>query len=50
MMVIAVFHLDELWFSETAHVHRQRSFCDPSLKGESTFSDPDGTPLPPRLK
>jgi hypothetical protein len=46
LSIIAVFHLDELLLTHSPRCHRQRSFCDPSLKGEAMFSDPDGTPLP----
>jgi hypothetical protein len=42
--------LDELLLTHSSHCQRQRSFCGPGLNDESMFSDPDGTPLPPRLK
>jgi hypothetical protein len=46
MSVIAVFHLDAIFFAVKGHQHphRQRGLC--CLDGEPTFSDPDGRPFP----
>ena len=47
MSVIAVFHLEQAFFAvKEPQPHRHKGLC--CLEGESTFSDPDGRPFPPR--
>ena len=40
LMIVAVFHLDEVFFAFKGHPHRPKAYC--GLIGEPMFSDPDG--------